>query len=77
MFLWKIYSFIHFHRTEKQHGDDKLSTEEMDDEVSLPLDMTLSEDEHEDDQNKNLKQTDPASNKDDDDEDSFWERCVS
>ena len=41
---------------EEQKKDDKLSTEEIDDEVSLPLDMTLSVD----DRKKNLKQKDDA-----------------
>ena len=53
--------------------DDKLSTAEIDDEISLPLDM-MSDDE--DIQNKEnlMKQNDLDSNKDDDDDDSFWER---
>ena len=45
---------------EEQKEDDKLSTEEIDDEVSLPLDMALSEDESEDGRKKNLKQKDDA-----------------
>ena len=42
----------------EQKEDDKLSTEEIDDEVSLPLDMILSEDQSEDGRKKNLKQKD-------------------
>ena len=55
--------------------DDKLSTEEIDDEISLPLDM-MSDDEDIQNKEKLMKQNDLDSNKDDDDDDddSFWER---
>ena len=63
--------------------DDKQSTEEIDEEISLPLDMSMTSDDEDDIQKKNkalTKQNDLISNSedgDDDDDDSFWERYVT
>ena len=63
--------------------DDKQSTEEIDEEISLPLDMSMTSDDEDDIQKKNkalTKQNDLVSNSedgDDDDDDSFWERYVT
>ena len=78
--------YLLFHRIEEDKEqmkeDDKLSTEEIDDEISLPIDtLMMSDDEnHVQKKKKGLtKQNDLVSNNEDgdDDDDSFWERYVA
>ena len=76
-----ILNIHYFNRTEEEEGeqikeDDKLSTEEIDDEISLPLDTSMMSDDEDIQSKENLtKQNDLDLNKDDDgDDDSFWER---